>query len=138
LHGCDGGFVRLLIARTSLAHLTISQACSTPHRQAIFGWGWWTFNGHASIMSRLIPTEKGRDRPPTTLRAPWRLTQSRVHCPRCSAARSRPGDDCMHPTSGAAPVSAITDARHALLVERADNLEGSEAGREQPAEYKKK
>jgi hypothetical protein len=34
----------------------------------------------------------------------------------------------MHPTNGAAPAPAITDALHALLVQLADALEGSPKG----------
>jgi hypothetical protein len=40
--------MRLLIAATSLADLTVSQTCAAPSRQAIFGRGWWAFNGHGA------------------------------------------------------------------------------------------
>jgi hypothetical protein len=36
--------------------------------------------------------------------------------------------DWMHPTDGASPAPAITDALHALLVKRADDLEGCTEG----------
>jgi len=38
------------------------------------------------------------------------------------------GDDWMHPTNNAASAPAITDALHALLVKRADDLEGCTEG----------
>ena len=38
------------------------------------------------------------------------------------------GDDWMHSTDGASPAPAITDALHALLVRRADDLEGCPEG----------
>jgi hypothetical protein len=34
----------------------------------------------------------------------------------------------MHPTNGAVPAPAITDALHALLVKRADDLDGCTEG----------
>jgi hypothetical protein len=34
------------------------------------------------------------------------------------------GDDWMHPSDSASPAPAITDALHALLLRRADDLEG--------------
>ena len=37
-------------------------------------------------------------------------------------------DDWLHPTNNAAPAPAITDALHALLVKRADDLEGCTEG----------
>ena len=42
------------------------------------------------------------------------------------------GDELMHPTSNAAP--AITDALHALLVKRADDLEGCTEGSDEERE----
>jgi len=38
------------------------------------------------------------------------------------------GDDWMNPTDGASPMPAITDALHALLVQRADVLDGCPKG----------
>ena len=38
------------------------------------------------------------------------------------------GDDWMHPTNNAAPAPAITDPPHAVLVKRADDLEGCTEG----------
>jgi len=38
------------------------------------------------------------------------------------------GDDWMHPTNAAATAPAITDALHALLVKRADELESCTEG----------
>jgi hypothetical protein len=38
------------------------------------------------------------------------------------------GDDWMHPASAAAPTPAITDALHALLMQRADALEDCPKG----------
>ena len=43
-------------------------------------------------------------------------------------------DDWMHPTNDAAPVPAITDALHALLVKRADDLEGCTKGSDEERE----
>ena len=42
--------------------------------------------------------------------------------------------DWMHPTNDAAPAPAITDALHALLVKRADDLEGRTEGSEEERE----
>ena len=44
------------------------------------------------------------------------------------------GDDWMHPTNSANPTPAITDDLHALLVQRADALEGCPAGSAQEGE----
>ena len=38
------------------------------------------------------------------------------------------GDDWMHPANSASPTPAITDTLHALLVQRADALEGCPKG----------
>jgi hypothetical protein len=46
------------------------------------------------------------------------------------------GDDWMHPANGAAPAPAITDALHALLVKRADDLEGCTAGSDESASFR--
>jgi len=40
-----------------------------------------------------------------------------------------------HPTSGATPAPAITDALHALLVQRADVLEGCPKGSAEEGEF---
>jgi hypothetical protein len=40
----------------------------------------------------------------------------------------------MHPTNNAAPAPAITDALHALLVKRADDLEGCTEGSDEERE----
>jgi len=50
LHGCDGRFVRLLIAATRFAYLAVSQACAAPRRSAIFGRRWWAFDGHCALV----------------------------------------------------------------------------------------
>jgi len=42
--------------------------------------------------------------------------------------------DWMHPTNNAAPAPAITDALHALLVKRADDLEGCTEGSDEERE----
>jgi hypothetical protein len=42
--------------------------------------------------------------------------------------------DWMHPTNGAAPAPAITDALHALLVKRTDDLEGCTKGSDEERE----
>jgi len=42
--------------------------------------------------------------------------------------------DWMHPTNGAAPAPAITDALHGLLVRRADDLEGCTEGSDEERE----
>ena len=42
--------------------------------------------------------------------------------------------DWMHPTNDAAPVPAITDALHALLIKRADDLKGSTKGSDEESE----
>jgi hypothetical protein len=44
------------------------------------------------------------------------------------------GDDWMQPTNNAAPAPAITDALHALLVKRADDLEGCTEGSDEERE----
>lgn len=43
------------------------------------------------------------------------------------------GADWMHPADGASPTPAITDALHALLVRRADDLEGCTEGSDELA-----
>jgi hypothetical protein len=43
--------------------------------------------------------------------------------------------DWMHPTDNAAPTPAITDALHALLVKRADDLEGCTEGSDEEREF---
>jgi hypothetical protein len=42
--------------------------------------------------------------------------------------------DWLHPTSDAAPAPAITDALHALLVKRCDDLEGCTEGSDEERE----
>jgi hypothetical protein len=42
--------------------------------------------------------------------------------------------DWMHPTNAAAPAPAITDALHALLVKRSDDLEGCTEGSDEERE----
>ena len=44
------------------------------------------------------------------------------------------GGDWMHPTDSASPTPAITDALHALLVKRADDLEGCAEGSDEEHE----
>ena len=44
------------------------------------------------------------------------------------------GGDWMHPTDSASPTPAITDALHALLVKRADDLEGCTEGSDEERE----
>ena len=43
-------------------------------------------------------------------------------------------DDWMHPADGASPAPVITDALHALLVKRADDLEGCQEGSDEERE----
>jgi hypothetical protein len=44
------------------------------------------------------------------------------------------GNDWMHPTNDVAPAPAITDALHAMLIKRADDLEGCTEGSDEERE----